>query len=156
MNTIIIYATKHGATEKCSHKLEELIPGEITIANIKKDKNPPLEKYDTVIIGGSIHGGIIQKSITKFLEAKKDTLLKKKLGLFICFMDEEKKEQQYSDSFPVELRNHGEAKGLFGGEFNFDKMNFLQKAIVKKVSGIDHSISSINDDAIKTFAKKLK
>ena len=47
------------------------------------------------------------------------------------------------------------ASAYFGGEFYFDKMNFFEKLIVKKISKIPGSMSKIDQIAIKSFSKKM-
>ena len=59
--------------------------------------------------------------------------------------------KQMEDNLPEDLRAHASALGLFGGEFDFEKMNFLEKAIVKKVAGVEKTVSRIDTEAVKTF-----
>ena len=47
------------------------------------------------------------------------------------------------NNFPQILRKHASAKGLFGGEFDFSKMTFPEKFIVKKISGVNKNISNL-------------
>jgi menaquinone-dependent protoporphyrinogen oxidase len=56
---------------------------------------------------------------------------------------------------PQELRKNSTAMGLFGGEFLISEMNFLEKQIVKKVSGATIDQSNLDYEAIKEFASKL-
>jgi menaquinone-dependent protoporphyrinogen oxidase len=67
----------------------------------------------------------------------------------------EKALEQFQNAFPEVIRNKAVAHGLFGGEFDFDKMNFMEKAIVKKVANVEHSVSKINYANIKAFAEKI-
>jgi menaquinone-dependent protoporphyrinogen oxidase len=68
----------------------------------------------------------------------------------------EKAQVQFANAYPAELREHASATGLFGGEFNLDMMNFLEKAIVKKVAGVTDNVSKINEEQIKKFAAVMK
>ena len=45
---------------------------------------------------------------------------------------------------------------IFGGEFDFDKMNFLEKAMVKKAAGVTASVCRLREDEIEKFAKKME
>jgi len=63
--------------------------------------------------------------------------------------------EQFNNAFPEKLRNRATAKGFFGGEFNFEKMNFIEKAIIKKIAHIEDSMSKINYQNIKTFATEM-
>ena len=156
MKTLIVYISKHGCTETCAQKLAEKLDGEVEILNMKKSPPVELSEFDAIVVGGSIHAGQIQKVVKKFCENNMAMLLKKKLGLFICCMEEgENAQKQLETAYPAELRQHASALGLFGGEFNFEKMNFMERAIVKKIANIDKSVSKIFDDNIDAFAKKM-
>lgn len=157
MKTAIIYATSHGCTDKCSHTLANELETNVEIFNIKNEDNFDLVNFETIIIGSSIHVGSINKKIKKFIDKNIDTLCNKNLGLFICCMYEgAKAKEQFNSVFPEKIRNKAVAHGFFGGEFDFDKMNFIEKAIVKKVANVEQSISNINYANIKDFAKKIK
>ena len=52
--------------------------------------------------------------------------------------------EEINTSFPQELLTNAIAKESFGGAFNFKKMNFLERMIVKKVAKIDKDTSNIS------------
>lgn len=158
MKTLIAFATHHGTTARAAELLKnELGADAIDLVNIKKQKITDLSAYNTVIVGGSIHAGNIQGAVKKFCETHKDALLTKKTGYFICCMDRSEKEQeQLRNSYPAALLEKAIATGCFGGEFRLDKMNFIEKAIIKKIAKISESVSDIKTDAIKAFANSLK
>jgi menaquinone-dependent protoporphyrinogen oxidase len=156
MSTLIAYATTHGCTEKAAQMLEQLLNDEVSLVNLKKRFRSDLSAFDTIIIGGSIHAVKIQGKVKRFYREHLDTLKQKRLGLFLCCMEEgETAQKQFDENFPAELREHAAVTGLFGGAFDFDKMNFLQKSIVKKVAGINQSVSKIKEDNIHQFAAEL-
>ncbi len=151
--TIILYQSRTGTTEKAVKLLAEKLKGDTTIVNLKKDKAPSLDDYSNVIIGGSIRASMIQSGIKKYIEKNMELLKTRDIGLFLCCMEEgATAEKQFNESYPEELRNIARARGLFGGEFDFDKMNFLEKGIVKKVAGVTESVSNIKYEAIEDFA----
>ncbi len=45
---------------------------------------------------------------------------------------------------------------VFGGEFNFDRLSFIQKLIVKKVAHVRISTSRVDHEAIRKFSKKME
>ena len=67
----------------------------------------------------------------------------------------EKAEIQLNDAYPNGLLQSAKATACLGGEFDFNKMNFFQKMIVKKVAKVDDSVSHINHDAIKRFSQQM-
>lgn len=157
MKTIIVFCTHHGCTEKVARQIQNSLGDETTLHNLKSKNQPDLNDFNRIIIGGSIHAGQIQKKVKEFCAKNLDTLLEKELGIFICCMEEgEKAEKEMQDVFPEELLRHAKATACLGGEFNFDKMNFLEKMIVKKVAKVEQSTSNINYEAIKMFSGKMQ
>ncbi len=157
MKFAIIYATKHGCTDKCVHTLANNLDDNTVLFNIENDKIININDYDSIILGGSIHAGTINKKLFGFMEKNLDILLQKELGLFICCMFEgDQALDQFRNAFPEALRNKTKAHGFFGGELAIEKMNLFEKAIIKKVANIEESVSKINYSNIKAFAEKMK
>jgi menaquinone-dependent protoporphyrinogen oxidase len=153
MKTAIIYATKFGTTEKCAQKLREQLKGENQLINLKTEKNPDLKDFENVILGSSIKAGNLDGKMKKFVSANMKTLVSKKLGLFLCTLTPPEKAGKYLEScYPPELFKASKTKGCFGGEMLLEKMNFLERFILKKISGKDKSFSRINEEGITRFA----
>jgi menaquinone-dependent protoporphyrinogen oxidase len=156
MKSIIIYESLHGSTEKCAMLLSEILNSDTQINRLKEMDNVQLNDFDVVIIGGSIHNGLIQLRIEEFIQKNNFQLLEKPLGLYLCCMEEgETARMQFERAFPSELREKAIATGLFGGEFNLKKMGFFEKRFIRKLTGIRSSISKIDADAIWAFAEKI-
>nr|MBD3621392.1 flavodoxin domain-containing protein [Sunxiuqinia sp.] len=156
MKTLIIYMSTHGCTKQVVTELAEQLNGEVTIKNLKEDKNPDFQNYDRVIIGGSIHAGQIQRKIREYCEAHLENLRRTQLGLFICCMYEgDQAFQQLENAFPEKLHQYAKSEAILGGEFNFEKMRFFEKLIVRKIAKVEQSVSKIDHEAIKNFAKKM-
>jgi len=47
-------------------------------------------------------------------------------------------------------------EAIFGGEYNFDKMNFVEKLLVKKIAKVSESISNLDYDSIDRFANRME
>lgn len=154
MKTLIVYCSSHGTTEKAVRTLSENLEGEVLTVDLKRDKiHFDLKDFDGVIIGGSIHAGLIQRRLKQFLDKHHDDLLEKELGLFLCCMREGNTAvEQFNQSFPQDLRKNSVAMGLFGGEFLVSKMNFFERQIVKKVDGVESDRSNLDIEAIMEFA----
>ena len=168
MKTLIIYGSNHGCAKKCAELLEENLKGEVDIVDIRKDITLDLNNYDKVVIGGSIYMGKIQKEIEEVCESYCDNLKEKKLGLFICCMNEENVEKQIKDNFPEKLILSAKVQEYFGGAFNFKDMNFFERFIIRKVfkslantndkfKGIDMKkfVDMIERENIENFAKAM-
>jgi menaquinone-dependent protoporphyrinogen oxidase len=156
MKTLIVYATKHGATEKCAKLLAKKLDGSVDLCNLKRDKTPNPESYDKVIIGGPVYIGKILTEVSGFCKRNLEILKSKKVGLYICGMREgEVAQEEINTSFPAELLRMAAAKECFGGEFILGKMNFMERFIVKKVAKTNKDISNILDENIKKFALSI-
>lgn len=131
MKTLIAYTTKYGATAKCVEMLERKLKGAVDVVDLQKSKALDLTQYDKIIIGGSIYAGSIQKQVTDFCNQNLALLQTKKIALFISCMSEPAAPAQIQKSFPQELLDIAVFKGSLGGEFNFSKMNFIEKMIIK-------------------------
>lgn len=156
MSTLIIYASKYGCTEKCAELLSKELYGEVDIINIKSMRDIDISKYEKIIIGGSIYIGKIQKEVTEFCSKNLHKLMEKRIGLFICGMQEgDTIKTELNQNFNRALIETAEAKECFGGEFIFEKMNFIEKFIVKKVSKVKSNKSNILRDNIHKFAQAM-
>jgi menaquinone-dependent protoporphyrinogen oxidase len=156
MAAVIIYMSMHGCAEKAARILRNMHWEEVDLVNLRLQEPPDLDDYNTVIIGGSIHTGTIQGKIRKFCEEHEWKLLTKRIGLYLCHMyDGEEAFRQFNDAFSEQLRQHAVARGLFGGEFNLDKMTRQEKIFLEKAAGIDRNIENINSRAIEGFGKVI-
>lgn len=155
MKGIIIYSTKYGSVEKAAKILKSKLQDNIVLANVMKEKVPSLEEFDTVMLGGSIYVGKIQKKLTSYINQHISELLNKKVGLFICAGQEEVLQKELETAFPKELYDYAAAKEVFGHEINLEKATFFDKLVIRNMIGIKQSYSKIDQDRIENFAKKM-
>jgi menaquinone-dependent protoporphyrinogen oxidase len=157
MKTAIVYMSKHGTTEKVVKIISDHLKLHDTdVFNLRNDKAPDISKYEFIIIGGSIHAGMIQKRVKQFCINNTELLLTKKIGLFLCCMEVNgKATEQFNNAFSAELRKHAFYTGLMGGECLTDKMNFFERNLVKLAVGGPEKYPKLNDNAIMTFLQEL-
>jgi menaquinone-dependent protoporphyrinogen oxidase len=156
MKTLIAYSTTLGCTEQCASKLKDDLGSDVELTRISRRRKYNLDEHGTVIIGGSIHEGMIQRSVYKFCENNLDVLLTKQVGLFVCCMDPDANEQELIErAFPDKLVEHALASGFFGGELNIKKMNLLQKIMTRKAARLTQE-PDIDFQKILEFAQKLQ
>lgn len=155
MKTLIVYGTKHGSTEKCSQLLKNKLQGDIVAINIKKDTMPDISLFDNIIVGSSIYIGQVQKEIKNFCLKNLSILKSKKIGLFVCGMNDKDLQTLFNNYFPEELLTTATVKEHFGGEFNFKNMNFFERFIIKKVAKTDKDTSTLSEENINKFAQLI-
>lgn len=147
----------HGCTENVVNELKENLGSDTSIVNLKHDPKPDLKEFSRIIIGGSIHAGQIQRKVREFCENNIDVFRFKEVGLFICCMYEgQVAKNQLKNAFPEKLHQYSKAEAVLGGEFNFARMNFIEKMVVKKVAHVKESVSNVDHKAIERFAKKME
>jgi len=156
MKAAIIYVSKHGATEKVASSIAEKLSGELFSLN--KNPNPDISGFETVILGSSIYAGQASGKMKAFCKANESVLLQKKIGLFVCGMqpDKEQRDKELKDAYSEALHEKSIASGFLGGEFSFEKMNFFERLIIKKIAKTTESVQQIDWDAVDDFVKKIE
>lgn len=159
MKTIIIYSTKYGSVEKAAKMLKSELKGEVILVNIMKEKVPSIDEYDNVILGGSMYYFRIQGKLKSYMVKNLSSILKKRIGLFICAgatPNSEDGKKEITASFPPELYNHAICKDLLGYEYNFSKMNFFERMIFAKIGNGDKSNKSeFYQKRIENFTREM-
>ena len=160
MRTLIAYTTKYGCTTKCAEILKPFLEGEVVIRPVK-DIKEKLDLFDTIILGGSVYMGKIQKSLTHFCCQQKKILLKKKLGIYISCYTPKDTPGFLESLFPEELLKHATYATTVGGVMDYKKMNFAYRKLfesLKKIDGFNEGFTepSINIDEIHKLADAMK
>ena len=153
MKTLVAYDSKHGTVKECAEKLAHKLADRVTVSNIsKKQRWPKIDDYDNVIIGASIHAGKVQNSVKKFCQENLEQLLSKKVGIFLCTLTPAEEAYHYiEEQFPKELQQHAAVNSCFGGAVFFERMNFVERFIMKKITKSSENIYQVSEDAIGNF-----
>ena len=155
MKTAIIYYSKHGTTERVAHLIGEKLSPELEYISLKEFHNPDIQGYDRIILGTSIYAGHPGRLMSKFCNKNRAQLEQKIIALFICGMNDTQEVEQLKKAFPEYLHSNAVAETILGGEFLFDKMNFIEKFITRKISKVVCSVSNLRYDAITVFLDKM-
>ncbi|NMS91424.1 flavodoxin [Clostridioides difficile] len=156
MNTIIIYSSKYGCTKDCANILKNKLSDNVTIIDIN-DSNTKIElsKFDTIIIGSSIYVGSVSKKIRVLCNDNIELLNKKRVGVFLCCGFSEQADKYLKSNFPASLLENVNAIGIFGSEARLEKMNFLDKLIMKSVAKGNYDSFKISQDNIDDFLRNF-
>ena len=156
MKTLIGYVSRHGCAESCANEIYEKLGEEADVVDLKKNKKIDFSEYGRVVLGGSIHAGRVQGYLKKFCQQHLNELLSKELALYLCCMEKSEKAQvQFDNAFSEQLRKHATASALLGGQFNFEKMNFFEKAAIRKIAGVDESVDDLDHAALDAFVADI-
>ncbi len=154
MKTLILYGSNHGFSEKCAYILSEKIKGDCTVSNIKRKKDVTLDEYDMIIKGGSVHAGRIQKHLKEFFIENEQKLKSKKTALYLCCSDYQNVDKYYESEFPKSILDEALVKAHFGHAYYMDKLNFILKAILKKVADVENSEENIRYEQMDILLKE--
>ena len=66
MKTLILFASRYGATEEIAYMLKSAVGGDVTVCNVR-EHGISLAEYDTVIIGSCVYMFKLDKHIKRFL-----------------------------------------------------------------------------------------
>ncbi len=157
MSILILYRSKHGTVEEVVKMMKNISGERVDIKRLDSHiTGSIIEKYDSLILGGSIHMGRAQKRVIRFARQYSHFFAEKKSGIFLCTLTDPGKSDHYiKETFPEEVTSAVNAVGLFGGAVKFNKMNFIERAMMKKISGKDKNFSTIDTDRIAAFIESF-
>lgn len=157
MKTIIIYTSSDSCTGKAVYELSQKLSGEVETIDLRFHNSPPLDEFDRIIIGGSIHSEKIQKRINYFCMTHMHVLRNKEIGLFICCShDPEIAQESINNAFPEELHQMAKTEAIFRGKLNLEEMNFIKRILVKKIARVREIESKPDEDIIERFACRME
>lgn len=164
MNTLIAYSSKYGATRDCAERIAKKLPGNTMLHNLDETITVDLSPYDHVVVGCSVYMSKPRKAARQFCEKNLQALKEKKVGLFLCCIQDVDKNvaQQFDLAFPKELREAAVVLGQLGGTVDFTKLKAFDKVIMNMVAGDlrkktnSDIVSTLSDERIDRFCHLLQ
>lgn len=154
MTTAIIYASQYGTTKRCATLLAELLPD---AAVLSVNEAISLDDYSQVVLGTAIYAGRSMNNMTQWCATHLQELQTKRLGLFICCMNnnETTVQRQLDKAFPAELQQHATVRASFGGALTMSHLSLPEKAMLR-VLGYSQDEDAVDTAAIREFAATLQ
>lgn len=154
MTTAIIYASQYGTTKRCATLLAELLPD---AAVLSVNEAISLDDYDQVVLGTGIYAGRSMNNMTQWCAAHINELQQRRLGLFICCMNDNETavQRQLDKAFPAELQQQAIVRASFGGALTMSQLSLPEKAMLR-VLGYSHDQDTVDMAAIRDFAVTLQ
>lgn len=121
MKTIIIYATKSGATRDCAAILAEKIQ-ECEIYDITKE-SPNINQADVIILGSGVRMGHMYRPVRKFMKQNLEILLTKRVAIYLCNAYPNNTTKVIHTDIPQKLFDHSSYIESFGGILPFTTPN---------------------------------
>ena len=130
MKILLAFTSKNGSTASCVERLAKGLNGlDVTAVDLAQAK-PNLSEFDMIIVGAAVHHHRFPAPVAHFLREEKDTLLQKKLGLFLLCGIAEEQVYYMEKLFPAELRERAFEISFFGGSLRYDGLKLWDKLFV--------------------------
>lgn len=138
---LVTYASKYGATREIAEKISSVLHQ----AGLQTDTTPvkqvrDLSGYQAVILGSAVYVGKWQKEAAEFIQKNEKTLGQLPVWLFSSGPTGEGDPAELLEGWrlPVELQPIAERIrprdiAVFGGYINPDRVNFIEKTLVKNI-----------------------
>jgi|SRR6056297_531688 len=152
MNTLIVYASKHGATEKAAEKLSEKLNGEVDCVNLKKYIPESIDGYERVVLGTSVYAGKLHKEFVDFIGKNEEKIKEKDYAFFVCCGFEEKTETYLRENLSDDIVDGALFVKYFGQEIVWEKMKFYERAALTMVARVKKDVHDIRERDIEEAA----
>jgi menaquinone-dependent protoporphyrinogen oxidase len=83
MKVLIVFESDHGQAAKVAHRLADVVRAEGHRVEVARAfQRPNAEKFDAVVVGGSVHYGKLQQELIGWCRANCDELVNKRSAFF--------------------------------------------------------------------------
>ncbi len=143
MKSVILFETKTGTSRKCV----EIIQNNNNISEVYKVSSftGDLKNYKNIILVSPIYMGQINKQIVKHIQSGNQNM-----QLVLVGTNTKPYNETIHNTFDKSTLERIKITHV-GGAYNFDKLNFLQKFIIKKMTGISETTDLLKYDVLKSI-----
>jgi menaquinone-dependent protoporphyrinogen oxidase len=140
MTKILIgYGTTEGQTARIAEHIADAIRShghEAQAVDLKQSPDVPLNGYDAVVVGGSIHMGKHEEHVVDFVRKHRATLERLPSAFFsvsLAAHGDIENARAYVEQFEQETGWRPTQVGLLGGALLYRKYGFLKRLMMKKI-----------------------
>jgi menaquinone-dependent protoporphyrinogen oxidase len=136
---LIAYATTEGQTARIADHIADVIQKrgiEARAIDLKRSARIPLDDYDAVIVGGSIHMGKHQNDVADFVSANRVRLERLPSAFFsvsLAAHGDLENAEAYVANFEQQTGWHPTKIGLFGGALLYRQYGLLRRYMMKRI-----------------------
>ncbi|MFC6827090.1 flavodoxin domain-containing protein [Halopelagius fulvigenes] len=141
---LVAYATSEGQTRAVAERIAVVADrrgAETTLVNLDSphaEMDPA--SFDAVFVGGSVHGGSHQKSVSEFVGNYRAALRSVPTGFFSVSLsaasdDPEirEKAEEYVERFTADARWSPDRTATVGGALKYSEYGFLKRFVMRKI-----------------------
>lgn len=160
MKALIVFDSKHGTTEEVAGRIAAAVQsrgGEARTLDLRSRgaASTSLAGYDAVALGAPFYMGRWSRRAIAFASARESELAGKSFGVFAIGADPKLGDQAALAAIPATLATDVSASAYFGGRFDYQRLGFLERLIVKAVSGKAESSSTLDLSPAEGFTASL-
>jgi menaquinone-dependent protoporphyrinogen oxidase len=141
IQVLVAYATKHGATAEIAEMIGQVLrQAGLATDVLPADRVGDVTPYKAVVLGSAVYIGRWQKQAAKFLKANEKALAERPVWLFSSGPSGEGDPVELTNGWrfpkalqPLADRIRSRDIVLFHGHVNVDKLNFIERSMIKNV-----------------------
>jgi menaquinone-dependent protoporphyrinogen oxidase len=136
---LIAYGTTEGQTARIADHLAEVIRSrgfEVAALNLKQAQDISFDRYDAVIVGGSIHMGKHQEDVVEFArkyQADLERLPSAFFSVSLAASGDLPNAEAYVENFVQQTGWRPTKVGLFSGALLYRQYGFLKRFMMKRI-----------------------
>ena len=169
-NTLVIYSSIDGHTQKIASKISEHIKNDanIDLTSLAEAQSLSLKNYQQIIIGASIRYGNYRKELFEFIKKNFDEISSKDNAFFSVNVVARKQNKNSPETNPYmkkffELSSwKPQISAVFAGKLNYPEYRFIDKQMIRLIMFITNGptdtekVFEFTDwDKVKQFALKF-
>jgi len=159
VKTLVVFDSKHGATEEVARTIVAGIKGAGGVAvlldlRVSGAARASISEFDAVALGGPTYAGRWSRRARAFAASREAELAGKAFALFAVGNDREKGAEVAKAALPPALSARAEAAYL-GGRIDFPRLGSFERFIMKAVTGKAESMSTLDLEAAREFGSRL-
>lgn len=138
MNTLIVYYSKYGATERLAKQFQQ----QLSCDCLSTDEIKDISQYQQIILGCSVYAGTLDAKMKTFCSQHQEQLIQKRCLLFLCGLNENQTEKVITENLGETFTQALTYSDTLGGVLDFTQISFMERQILKLINAkakfIDH------------------
>ncbi|HOO74299.1 MAG TPA: flavodoxin domain-containing protein [Tepiditoga sp.] len=152
MSSIIFYSTKKGFGKKVSGYIAS---ESADIVEIIDQKDYDTENYNNVIFVSSVYAGQMKKGFKDFFNKVAENKKENQKFYFVMVAGQEENYKKFFNDNLPDKEKYIDDFFYAGYSYDFEKMNFFEKFIIKKIVKIDKSKEDFRKENLDSLVKKI-
>ena len=148
MKTAVLYTSKHGTTYSIAKHIAMALNADVY--SLKEFDLSSLPSYETIVLGSPIYAGKSFGDMELFCRDNLQSLLGKRLALFVCGLtsSHHAQQRQLESAYLKPLHKHAVIGVFVGGAINVSKLSTLEKLITRTQLRVSADVTDINQTSI--------